>query len=217
MDSCSRTRRFWLRACTAGALSPFVSRGFAADSLPVIPGVHRVFGDVSVNGKPAYKGLLVQPGDEIVTGSRSEAVFVIGQDAFLLRDSSVVRFGAASATTFMRIVTGKILSVFGRGEKSIAVSTAVIGIRGTGCYIEESGKQTYFCLCYGEAEIVPLVSPKDREIIRTTHHDHPIYINADSAMPTSMVPAEVVNHSDAELTFLESLVGRTPSFTASQY
>ncbi len=217
MDPHSKPRRLWLRAGTAGALASLVSGGFAAGSKPIIPGVHRAFGDVAVNGKPARIGQLIQAGDEIVTGSRSEAVFVIGEDAFLLRDSSVVRFGAASATTFMRVVTGKILSVFGRGEKNIEVSTAVIGIRGTGCYIEESGNHTYFCLCYGEAEIVPLAAPKDREIIRTKHHDHPIYINADPAMPTSMVPADVLNHTDAELSFLENLVGRVPSFTGFRY
>ncbi|WP_319244065.1 hypothetical protein [uncultured Propionivibrio sp.] len=217
MDSHAKPRRIWLRAGAAAALSPFIPSGFAASDTPVIQGIRRMVGDVSVNGSPARTGQPIQAGDEIVTGPGSEAIFVMGQDAFLLRDTSVVRFGAASAATFMRIVTGKILSVFGRGQKSIMASTAIIGIRGTGCYIEESPGHTYFCLCYGEAEIVPTAAPQERETLRTRHHDHPIYINANPAMPTSMVPAEVINHSDAELALLESLVGRTPPFKSEPY
>lgn len=217
MESNAKSRRNWLRASAAAALSSLVPSGFAASATPIIPGVRRMVGEVSVNGKPAHAGQLIQPGDEIATGPGSEAIFVMGQDAFLLRDTSVVRFGAASAASFMRIVTGKILSVFGHGQKSIVASTAVIGIRGTACYIEESSDHTYFCLCYGEAEIVPTAAPQEREILRTRHHDHPIYINANPAMPTSMVPAEVINHSDAELALLESLVGRTPPFTNAPY
>lgn len=99
----------------------------------------------------------------------------------------------------------------------LAVSTAVIGIRGTACYIEELVDRTYFCLCYGEAEVVPAVAPQERETIRTNHHDHPISIYSDPAMPKSMVSAEVVNHTDAELTMLESLVGHVPPFKGRDY
>jgi hypothetical protein len=112
----------------------------------------------------------------------------------------------------MRVISGRLLSVFGRGDKLLHVSTATLGIRGTACYIEEEASRTYFCLCYGEVEVVPTAAPKQRETIRTEHHDHPIYIHADPAMATSMVPASVVNHSDAELEMLESLVGRRPPF-----
>jgi hypothetical protein len=33
-------------------------------------------------------------------------------------------------------------------------------------------------------------------------------------MPTMIAPADVINHTDAELTMLESLVGRWPPFYA---
>jgi hypothetical protein len=49
-------------------------------------------------------------------------------------------------------------------------------------------------------------------VIRTEHHDHPLYINAVPTMSVAMVPAEVINHTDIELTLLEELVGRVPPF-----
>lgn len=217
MNSYATTRRRWLRAGVAGALAAAFRHGFAVDATPPVQGIRRLSGFVSVNGKPASPGQRILPGDEIVTGPASDAVFVVGQDAFLQREASTVRFGAAPAVSFMRVVSGKILSVFGPGDKRIDVSTAVIGIRGTGCYIEESVGRTYFCLCYGEAEIVPTAAPGARETIRTQHHDHPVYINGDPGMPTSMVPADVLNHADAELVFLEGLLGRKPPFAGSHY
>lgn len=210
-------RRTLLRALAAGGIAAIIQRALAAGASPATPGLRRLRGNVLVNGEPAREGQIVAPGDTVATGPGAEAIYVIGQDAFLQRESSVVRFGADVAADFMRVLTGKILSVFGRGEKRLTVGTATIGIRGTACYIEEEGSRTYFCLCYGEAEVVPTAAPQERELIRTTHHDHPIYIHADKNMPKSMVPATVINHTDAELTLLESLVGRLPPFAGKRY
>lgn len=196
----------------------FIRAALAAGANPVPTGLHKLKGAVTLNGQPASEGQLVRPGDTVVTGVGAEALYVIGQDAFLQRESSTVRFGQTAAD-FMRVVTGKLLSVFGKGQRHIQVATATIGIRGTACYIEEEANggsgaraRTYFCLCYGEAEVTPAAAPAQRETIRTTHHDHPIYIHVDPAMATSMVPAQVINHTDAELVMLENLVGRWPPF-----
>ncbi|MDD5250254.1 MAG: hypothetical protein PHY45_14810 [Rhodocyclaceae bacterium] len=209
------SRRSLLRALAAGGLDGLLQRALAAGASPAVPGLRRVRGEVLVNDRPARVGQLVEPGDTVASGAGAEAVYVIGQDAFLQREASLVRFGSDAATDFMRVVSGKLLSVFGRGDKRITVSTAVIGIRGTGCYIEETDGRTYFCLCYGEADVVPSAAPQQRETIRTRHHDHPMYIHADPAMPKSMVPATVINHTDAELTMLEELVGRLPPFVGA--
>jgi len=118
----------------------------------------------------------------------------------------------------MRVVTGKILSVFGKGARTIQVSTATIGIRGTGCYIEDegmgAGARTYFCLCYGSVDLTPTAAPRERESYSTKHHDKPMYIHNDMSMAKMMVPAGVINHTDAELELLENLVGRWPPFYA---
>jgi len=215
-------RRRLLKAFAAAGLfgpagiSGLIQNALAKGNAPVAPGLHRLRGTVTVNAKPAREGQLVGPGDTITTGPGSEAIYVIGQDAFLQRESSTVSFGADVAQNLMRVVTGKILSVFGKGARTIQVSTATIGIRGTGCYIEDEGAgakaRTYFCLCYGGVELTPTAAPHERESYSTTRHDKPMYIYNDMKMPKMMVPAGVINHGDDELELLESLVGRWPPF-----
>jgi hypothetical protein len=204
---------------TAGERLGLIRAALASGANPVPPGLHKLKGAVTVNGQPAREGLLLRPGDTVATGAAAEALYVIGQDAFLQRESTTVRFGADMAD-FMRVLSGKILSVFGRGERKISVSTATIGIRGTACYIEEGVPQkvagakapTYFCLCYGEARVVPTAAPQQWETVITSHHDHPLYLYDDKQMPSMMVTAPVINHTDAELVILENLVGRWPPF-----
>ncbi|MCK9381496.1 MAG: hypothetical protein M0P95_10585 [Sulfuritalea sp.] len=215
-------RRRLLKALAAAGLfgpagiSGLIGSALAKGNAPVAPGLHRLRGAVTVNSKPAREGQLIGPGDTVVTGPGSEAIYVIGQDAFLQRENSNINFGTDAAQNLMRVVTGKILSVFGKGSRTIRVSTATIGIRGTGCYIEDEGSgaaaRTYFCLCYGDVELTPSAAPQERESYSTTHHDKPMYIYNDMKMPKMMVPAGVINHSDDELQLLENLVGRWPPF-----
>ncbi len=214
-------RRILKALAAAGLLGPagisgLIGHALAKGNAPVAPGLHKLRGSVTVNGKPAREGQLVGAGDTVVTGPGSEAIYVIGQDAFLQRESSTVSFGADAALNLMRVVTGKLLSVFGKGKKTIQVSTATIGIRGTGCYIEDEGEgaraRTYFCLCYGDVELIPSAAPHERETYSTTHHDKPMYVHNDMKMPKMMVPASVINHTDDELKLLEALVGRWPPF-----
>ncbi len=198
----------------------FLQRALAAGNNPVPAGLHQIKGQVMVNGKPARAGQLILPGDTVITATDGEALYVIGQDAFLQRGGSTVSFGQTAAD-FMRILNGRILSVFGKGNREIHFATATIGIRGTACYIEEKvgaggtasdTAPTYFCLCYGEAKVIPTAAPEQWETLLTTHHDHPIYISNDMKMPSTMVTAPVINHTDTELILLENLVGRWPPF-----
>ncbi|HLA35970.1 MAG TPA: hypothetical protein VJ001_13995 [Rhodocyclaceae bacterium] len=203
----------------SAGVSGLMRAALAAGNNPVPPGIHKLKGEVTLNGKPATVGMLVRTGDTLRTAADAEAIYVVGQDAYLQRGNSTVGFAADAATQVLRVVSGKLLSVFGQGERRIQVSTATIGIRGTGCYIEDdpgatgpASARTYFCLCYGTAELVPGAAPAERETYSTTHHDKPMYIYNDMKMPKMMVPADVVNHSDLELTLLEGLVGRRPPF-----
>ena len=173
-------------------------------------GLYRVSGNVLVNGKPAKEGTLIRPGDTVVTGPGSEAVFVVGQDAYRQRGNSTVALLGDTIKGGLRVLSGGLLSVFAKGERQIVTPSATIGIRGTGCYIEASPERVYFCLCYGSAEVVPSAAPHQAETYSTRHHDHPLYLLPDGRR--SMVPAGVANHGDAELVELESLVGRTPPF-----
>jgi hypothetical protein len=219
------TRRRTLKAlAAAGLLGPAGISGLIRDALakgevPLKTGLQKVRGEVLVNHRVATEGQLIKPGDTIVTGRNSEAIYVIGQDAYLQRELSTVSFGADALQNLMRVVSGKILSVFGKGAKTIQTSTATIGIRGTGCYIEDEGTgakaRTYFCLCYGDVDLTPKAAPKEAESYTCIHHDKPMYIYNDPGMLKMMAPATVINHTDAELTILEALVGRVPPFQGS--
>ncbi len=212
-----KRRRALLKAWSSAALlggtgiAGLIGKALADGATPAIQGIRRHSGAVTVNGVAAQPGLPIRHGDHIVTGASSEVVYVVGQDAFMQRGQSSVSF-ADNAKGILRVISGKLLSVFGKGERNIVTPTATIGIRGTACYIEAEAERVYFCLCYGEADLVPSAAPTERELIRTTHHDHPIYIHNDMKMPKMMVPADVINHTDVELILLESLVGRVPPF-----
>jgi hypothetical protein len=178
-------------------------------------GVYRLRGDVRINGQPAQQGQEIRSGDTVTTGPGAELVFVIGRDAYMVREHANVSFGADA----LRIVTGAVLSVFGKGTpRRIETPTATIGIRGTGVYVESEPSRTYVCTCYGEAELAARGDPAARETVRTRHHEAPRYIMASGA-PQMLMQAPVVNHTDAELILLESLVGRRPPFmeTGSTY
>jgi hypothetical protein len=196
-----------------------LGRALAADRIP--RGVRTVSGDVTVNGQPAAAGMQVRPGDSVVAGPNGEVVFVVGRDAFLVRADTRVDLEARSNSALLaglRIVTGRILSVFAPGQpKRIESPTATIGIRGTAVYVEAEPGTTYVCTCYGTVSIESRDDPSARETVRTRHHDQPRYVMAGGA-PQMLMEAPVVNHTDAELILLESLVGRRPPFgTARPY
>ena len=197
-------------ALGAGGILGLVREALAAGSLPGTPGMHHVKGPVLVDTTRASIGLQIIPGQTVTTGPGGEAIYILGSDAFMQRENTKVRFDDSTGLETMRVITGRILSVFGKGNRQIVTSTATIGIRGTGCYIEAEEARTYFCLCYGQAEVTPTADAKLKETIRTQHHEHPIYINGRGEK--IMAPAAVINHTDAELTLLENTVGRWPPF-----
>jgi hypothetical protein len=206
-------RRKLLKGMTALALAEYLgllkSALAAGKALPP-PGMHRITGKVEVNGRAAVQGMAISAGDTITTGADGEAIYIIGNDAYQQRDRSVVTLTGNALTKGLRVLNGKLLSVFGKGNKQIETATATIGIRGTGCYIEAAPDKVYFCLCYGVADVTSLKDPTQSETIETHHHDHPVYLHGDGSQ--MMVPADMMNHSDSELILLESLVGRLPPF-----
>lgn len=208
----SLLRRAWMRRIlVAWGLSGWAWQRLVHSAEAWPQGMLRVRGKVQVNGQDAQEGQPVAVGDRISTGVQAEAVYVMGRDAFLLRAGSQVQHDHDGVKQVLRVLTGRMLSVFGPGEKTLHIPTATVGIRGTACYIEADSQQSYFCLCYGRADVSPLADPLQALQIETQHHDHPIYISAMPGMPV-MRAAPVVNHTDAELVMLEALVGRQPPF-----
>lgn len=204
-------RRRWLQAMGAmgaAGVSGYLSEVLAAGDLP--PGLHRVDGTATVNGRPAPSGTAVSLGDRVATGKGSQAVVVMKGDAFLLRADTVIEVrGSGGVLSDMLISTGRVLSVFSKKNVSVKAATATIGIRGTGAYIEVEPNEVYFCLCYGEAVIAGPNMP-DKTVI-TKHHEQPLLLRTgEPAMRAE--PGPFRNHTDAELVMLEKLVGRAPPF-----
>ena len=203
-----RVRRRALLALAAIGLPAALRSALAQSSAK--QGVRTVQGDMRINGRLAEAGTLVRPGDAIALADGAAATFVVGQDAFLMRGNSRAELiGSGLLVSAVQLVTGKLLGVFGSGgERRLVTATASIGIRGTGAYMEAEPLRTYFCLCYGTAEVAATIGG-GRESYSTRHHESPRYIYGDGRN-RAIVPASVANHTDSELILLESLVGRSP-------
>lgn len=181
-------------------------------------GMRKIEGDVKINGVPARIGDPVKTGDVVATGPDSMAVFVMDRSVYLVRENTHVEFSAQTAgqleetlANVIRIVKGRMLSVFGRRRRRIFTPTAVVGIRGTGVYLEAEPQRTYVCTCYGVAQIAAGADPDVKETVQTAYHESPRFVYGRGA-ERLIVKAPVFNHTDEELIMLESLVFRKPPF-----
>ena len=199
--------RWFVSSPLAWQLAPL----WAAGAKPLPSGLHQWRGDVRINGRPVRQGQAIQPGDTVSTGPGSEAVYAMGADAYRVRENSQVTHGRDGAKAVLRVLQGKVLSVFGPGPRELQTATATAGIRGTACYIESEPGLVYFCLCYGRVELVPLADPGQRQVYETRYHDRPFYIS-DRPGEAVLRSGPVINHTDLELIELERLVGRRPPF-----
>ncbi|MBF0254936.1 MAG: hypothetical protein HQL47_00425 [Gammaproteobacteria bacterium] len=247
-------RQFLIRALAAGlyAAGAGVAGRAAAEGLlgktpeKLKPGqsFYRLEGEVLVNGKPADASTLISANDSIKTGSQGPAVFVVGQDAFLLRPNSEIKlsgraklqqrlqqakasYGATEpaqprvpdpgegVVDAFRLVSGGVLTVFGKTGHQAITSTATVGIRGTGVYFESEPDRSYVCTCYGLTEIAASADRDSFVQVASQHHDAPKYVLAAGERGQRVVKAPFKNHNDLELMLLEELVGRTPPFSVA--
>jgi hypothetical protein len=200
----------------------FAGRRAGAQPLGKVPGplpagqsFYDLRGTVKVNGAAAGRNTRVGPNDVIETGKGSQAIFVVGTEAFLLREQSRMEMSGSEAfVSRMRLLTGALLAVFGKDRRTRTVSapTSTIGIRGTGLYVEAQPDMAYVCTCYGTTEIAASDEPAVSEQVTTFHHDAARYVLAVPDKGRRIVKAPFKNHSDLELMLVESLVGRVPPF-----
>lgn len=218
-------RRLLIQALAAGYFgAQFANReamaqilGSTPSRLPPGRSIYRLSGTVTVDGKPATIDSKVGGRSTLETGKGSEIVYAVGQSAFILRGESRVVLETAqeesSILTGLRLLSGKILSVFAsKSPMQLRSSTATIGIRGTGVYMEAEPDQTYFCTCYGVAEVASATDPESQEVVAAQHHDRPLYIVKGAPAGRNIRDAPFINHTDQELMLIEALVGRTPPF-----
>jgi hypothetical protein len=223
-------RQILVQALTAGllgaALTPaqaisFGIFGSRPKKLPPEQSIYGLSGTVTVNDQAATLSTRIKPGDTVQTGANSEIVFVVDTHSMILRgDSRLVIEQRDNRVTSaiiggLRMLTGKLLSVSRNATMRVTSSTATIGIRGTGFYIEADPERTYFCTCYGVTEIEANADPQSHETVAATRHDRPLYIVADGSAGNNIRDAPFINHTDQELALIETLVGRKTPFVFS--
>ncbi len=180
--------------------------------------VVQMSGDAMLNGLALQPGQSIQTGDQIRTGPGANLMFVIGNAAFQVRQNStlaVERGNSLNAVSLLRLVTGAVVSVWGKGtNRSIVMPTITAGIRGTGVYSEVFAAQnnrSYFCNCYGTVE---LESDGERRLSVSDYHQA-FFGEAEAKDGSKLTPAGAINHTDEELEFLAKLVDQRTNWQIS--
>ena len=206
-DTTKSRRDFLLQSAACGAALFLPATSHAGR-------LQEIDGEVMINGRLASRANEVRALDVIKTGTSGRLVLVMGKDAFLIRANSEVEIlGKPKAVllTGLRILTGALLGVFGKGgPRQILTATATAGIRGTGIYVEASPERTYICTCYGAVDIEDQHRTEKRLVVSGYHAPNIIY--AEMTDGKMMHSAQLINHTDDELVMLEKLVGRVPPF-----
>ena len=220
-------RRALVQALSAGVFSAAIPLAHAQVAnifgsrparLPPDKSVYRISGEATVNDKPATLDTKIVPGDTVKTGKNSELVMVVNSNAMILRGGTNVTIereekSSSLIITGLRLLSGALLSVSRNQPTKIRTANATIGIRGTGFYIEAEANESYFCLCYGAAKVEANDDRQSSQDLVAKYHDRPIFITNDAKNPGKNIrTAPFKNHTDQELTLIETLVGRTPPF-----
>lgn len=203
-------RRGFLQAAAAWT----AMGGFVAAQAQQRSNVVELRGDALLNGQALRQQQTIQTGDRVETGPGGHLIFVVGNSAYHLRQNTsiqVERGETLNTVSVLRMITGAVVSVWGRGShRQIVTPTLTAGIRGTGVYTEvrpEENLRSYFCNCYGTIEVA---AGGDRMLSRAEYHQS-FWGEAEPKNGRRLTPAKAINHSDEELEFLAALVGqRTP-------
>jgi len=168
-------------------------------------------GDATLNDSRLSPQHTIQTGDVIQTGPGANLVFAIGNSAFQVRQNSrlsVERGATLNVVSLLRLLTGAVASVWGKGvNRAIVMPTLTAGIRGTGVYAEifaDQSNRNYFCNCYGT---VDLGAGSDKQVSQAQYHQS-FWADAEPRNGRYLSPAQALNHTDEELEFLARLVNQ---------
>ena len=162
--------------------------------------IHRLQGHVWVNGIEADRQTPIHFGDRILTGVNSRVILSLDQNVYSIHSRSALKLPEQSKNFTLKVLYGAFLAAFRHDtHKTIETQTAVLGVRGTGLYIDTEQPQPYLCLCYGDVD-------HQGTHIHADYHKA-VTINRQSGALTG---SSMLGHTDDELRELEALVGRTP-------
>jgi len=207
-------RRSFLQAAAAWS----AMGGFAAAQAQSRSNIVELRGDALLNGSRLLPEQTIQTGDEIVTGPQSNLVFVVGNASFQVRQNSrlsVERGSTLNAVSLLRLLSGAIVSAWGRGgNRRIVTPTLTAGIRGTGVYTEIFANQngrSYFCNCYGTVE---LGAGSDSVTSQSEYHQA-FWGEVAPVDGRWLTPAKAINHSDEEIEYLARLINQRTAWQIS--
>jgi hypothetical protein len=200
-------RRDFLKSAAAWSALGTVGAASAASATNIV----QLVGDATVNGMRLNREQNIQTGDQIVTGPGSTLTFVIGTSAFHVRQNSMLsveRGASLSAVSLLRLLTGAVVSVWGRGPyRQIVTPTITAGIRGTGVYTEifaNQGGRGYVCNCYGSVE---MSAGNDKALSHAEYHQA-FWGEVAPQGGRLLTPAKAINHTDEELEYLARLANQ---------
>ena len=206
-------RRSFLQAAAAWT----AMGGSAAAHAQQRSNIVELVGDATVNGERVQPQRQLQTGDQIATGPGSQLVFAIGNSSFLVRQNSritVERGATLNTVSVLRMLTGAVASVWGRGNsRQIVTPTLTAGIRGSGVYTEvrpDEGYRSYFCNCYGT---VDMAAGNDRLVSQSSYHQS-FWGEVQPKNGRLLTPANAINHTDEELEYLARLVNQETAWQA---
>ena len=202
---------FQRRSFLSAAAAWTAMGGYGAAVAQQRSNIVELLGDAMVNGSRITTATNIQTGDRLETGPGSNLIFVVGNASFQVRQNSrltVERGASLNAVSVLRLLTGAVASVWGKGSnRQIVTPTITAGIRGTGVYTEVSPQQnfrSYFCNCYG---VVDMAAGPDRALSRADYHQA-FWGEAEPVNGRSLTPAGAINHTDEELEFLARLINQ---------
>jgi hypothetical protein len=197
-------------ALAAGSLLPQAALGQSTARIQTLRG------GVLVNGRRVDMGAVIRAGDYVSTLADGFVLFAVGRDAFMLRGNGEMRFDPSPEpflVTGLRLISGALGAVFGRRSAAsvkIYAPNVTAGIRGTGCYLEARGTETYFCTCYGTIEMTSNVNTRERIVATTRHHDAPSLFYPAARNGSLIAPGTMETHRDAELLAVAKAAGQSP-------
>jgi hypothetical protein len=207
-------RRSFLQAAAAWT----AMGGYGAAQAQSRSNIVQLVGDALVNGRRLLPTQSIQTGDQIATGPNSTLIFVLGNSAFHVRQNTMMtveRGISLFAVSVLRLLTGAVVSVWGKGSsRQIVTPTLTAGIRGTGVYTEVFAQQdhrSYFCNCYGT---VDMAAGADRAVSVSQYHEA-FWGEVQPKDGRVLTPAKAINHTDEELEFLARLTGQRTAWQIS--
>ena len=113
-----------------------------------------------------------------------------------------------NVVTVLRLVTGAVANVWGKGTRRLIVTpTVTAGTRGTGVYTEvfpAQDNRCYFCNCYGQVDVGAGTSKMESQAL----YHQSFWAEAEAKNGSFLAPAKVIDHTDEEMEYLASLVNQ---------